>query len=127
LTELSRKNNELIFKNAKRLLTIGNGVSLADYPYMSLDPQPDTLIYNGSLTFQANYDAMHWFLNDILNKIRKEIPSVILKITGKVNGVNLSLLPQNFNVKLTGYLEDIRPEIANSWICIVFPVGVVRE
>ena len=28
-------------------------------------PRPDSLVYNGSLTYSANYDAMRWFLAEV--------------------------------------------------------------
>ena len=37
-------------------------------------PQPNALVYNGSLTYSANYDAMRWFLAEIYPRIKAARP-----------------------------------------------------
>ncbi len=119
LTEINLKSLTSVLSKAKRLAIIGNGV---DPIYYSLNcdlPESNTLIYNGALTFSANYDAMKWFLNDIFPLIKAEIPGVTMKVTGSLDGVNTESLPINENVILTGYVQDIRPVVSRSWACIV--------
>ena len=77
------------------------------------------MIYNGAITYNANYDAVQFFLREILPIIHREYPRVKVKITGKTTGVDLSSLPQNENVIFTGYVQDIRPVIKSSTACIV--------
>ena len=79
----------------------------------------DTLIYSGALTYHANFDAVNYFLHDIFPLIQKECPDARLYITGSLEGVPLDQLPENDAVAFTGYLDDIRPAIARSWISIV--------
>jgi glycosyltransferase involved in cell wall biosynthesis len=71
------------------------------------------------LTFSANFDAIHWFLQSIFPIVKAEIPEAILKITGRTEGVDLSLLSICDGVHFTGYLDDVRPAVAQSWICVV--------
>jgi glycosyltransferase involved in cell wall biosynthesis len=82
-------------------------------------PKPDTLIYSGALTYSANFDAMEFFLNDIFPRVKASHPEVSLRITGGCNGVDVDRLPLDNRVQLTGYLEDIRPTVAQSWGCVV--------
>jgi glycosyltransferase involved in cell wall biosynthesis len=100
---------------------IPNGVSIADHTASLDPPEADTLIYSGALTYKANFDAMDYFLREILPLIRIERPQVKLAITGKLDGVPVDRLPiaGNDGVVLTGYLADIRPTIAQSWISVV--------
>jgi glycosyltransferase involved in cell wall biosynthesis len=67
----------------------------------------------------ANYDAMGFFLGDILPLIKKERPEVVLRITGKTAGVPLEQLPNVDDVIFTGYLDDVRPSVAQSWVSVV--------
>jgi len=98
---------------------VPNGVDTEkNHPGLA-DPQPDRLVYNGALTYYANADAMQYFLTEIFPLICQAQPSVNLKITGRIDGVDLSQLPLDGNVTLTGYLDDVRPTVAGSWACIV--------
>jgi glycosyltransferase involved in cell wall biosynthesis len=119
LTEESRASLSPILTKAKNLTLIGNGVDLNHYPFKNLQPVPDTLIYNGSLTFSANYDAMVWFLNEIYPLLIRQMPTISLRITGKYDGVNLESFPLQEGVELTGYIEDIRSAVTMCSVCIV--------
>lgn len=96
-----------------------NGVDVSNYEIGEVEPQENTLIYNGAITYNANFDAVKFFLREILPIIHHEIPGVKVKITGKTTGVDLSSLPLNENVIFTGYIQDIRPVIKSSTACIV--------
>jgi glycosyltransferase involved in cell wall biosynthesis len=101
------------------LAIVPNGVDLDSYTGDFGMPKPDTLIYSGALTYSANLDAMDFFLNDIFPQLKAKRPDVILRITGRSDGVPVDRLPLGNGAELTGYLDDIRPAITQSWICVV--------
>jgi glycosyltransferase involved in cell wall biosynthesis len=103
----------------KRIWIIPNGVDIQSFQTGMGVPQPGTLIYPGSLTYQANYQAVHFFLSDIYPMIEAAIPGAQFSITGTYANVDLSSLRMGPSVHLTGYLEDIRPAIAGAWVCVV--------
>ena len=103
----------------QRLSLLPNGVDLGSYELIESQPEADTLIYQGALTYNANYDAMAFFLREILPVIQAGRPGVKVKITGKTEGVDLSGLAVTEQVIFTGYVPDIRQEIRNSAVCIV--------
>lgn len=102
-----------------RVEVIPNGVDVHYYAAGSIAPAPYTLVFNGALTYSANHDATRYFLGEILPLIRAEVPDVALKITGSTAGVDLDGLSLDSNVVLTGYMDDIRPVVAASWVCVV--------
>jgi glycosyltransferase involved in cell wall biosynthesis len=102
-----------------RLMVVPNAVDLLLYHGDFGRPAPDTLIFPGALTFDANYDAMAYFLGEIYPRVKAHRPQTVLRITGKTDGVDLSALPAGDGVIFTGYLDDIRPTVAQSWACVV--------
>ncbi len=102
-----------------RLLVIPNGVDLEVHSGDFGAPRPDTLIYPGALTYSANFDAVKFFLQDIFPLIRAQRPAVSLRITGSYDGVPVQELPIGHGAELTGYLDDIRPAVAQSWGCVI--------
>ncbi len=101
------------------LEVIPNGVDCQHNIAGLAQPVPNSLVFNGSLTYYANYDAMRYFLTDIFPRIRQKVPGVSLTITGSTSGVNLGGLPLDGNVNLSGYVDDVRPLVASAWVCVV--------
>lgn len=93
-----------------------NCVDLSAYENIPHHPHPGRLIFTGSFRFFANYDAMYWFLSDIYPFIRASVPQATVTITGDPAGRDL---PHAANVTLTGFVDDIRPWIAESAVSIV--------
>ncbi len=102
-----------------RVVVIPNGVDTTINAPEWGDPVADTLIYSGALTYGANFDAVDFFLRDIFPLILEKRPNVKLSVTGKLDGVPIEKLPKNDNVNFTGFLDDIRPAVAQSWVNVV--------
>jgi glycosyltransferase involved in cell wall biosynthesis len=98
----------------KPLAVIPNAVDL-DYYRPTYQPHPNTLVFNGSLTYTANLEAMQFFAREIWPRIRAEIPEATLRITGQVSHRD----PWAEGIILTGYLEDVRPAVGQAWGCVV--------
>ncbi len=96
-----------------------NGVDIERNRPDLAPPAPNTLVFNGALSYYANMEAVQFFLTDIFPQIQAEQPGVNLKITGRTEGLDLTSLPLNGQVTLTGFLDDIRPTVAQSWACVV--------
>ncbi len=98
---------------------VPNGVDCRrNHPGLA-QPQPNLLIYNGALTYSANYDAMQYFLAEIYPLVQAQVEDVSLTITGSTSGVALSDLGVDESVRLSGHVHDIRPLVAGAWACVV--------
>lgn len=101
-----------------KVATIANGVDCShNHPGLAT-PQPESLVYNGSLTYSANYDAMRWFLAEVYPRIKVKRPRVTLIITGSTRGVDIAGLALDDTVRLTGFVEDVRLPVASATVCI---------
>jgi glycosyltransferase involved in cell wall biosynthesis len=102
-----------------RITVIPNGVDCAhDRPGLA-QPQPLRLVYNGALTYRANYDAMQWFLAQVYPHIKAPVPGVSLTITGSTRGVDLAGLALDDTVRLTGFVDDVRLPVAEASVCVI--------
>lgn len=108
----------LIGNRANRVQTCPNGVD-CEHNRPGLAPvQPDLLVYNGALTYSANYDAMRYFLAEIFPLIQAQRPQVNLTISGSTERVDLSHLKINNSVRFSGFVEDVRQIVAPAVVCI---------
>jgi glycosyltransferase involved in cell wall biosynthesis len=98
---------------------VPNGVDVNHYAGDYGAPQPDTLVYSGALTYDANFDAVDFFARDVLPIVQTQHPNVQLRVTGKADSTLIKRLPSNKGLTFTGYVADIRPTIAQSWASVV--------
>jgi sugar transferase (PEP-CTERM/EpsH1 system associated) len=119
VSQQERANVLSIAPNCRRVVVVPNGVDLSQYKGHFGAPEPGTLVFPGALTYGANFDAMAFFLRQVFPLVKARRPEVTLRITGKTNGVPVDRLPLDESVILTGYLNDVRPTVAQSWACVV--------
>ncbi len=119
VSDLEKRNLRQVAPDYEPVHTIANGVDTDALRPEVAEPEPDTLIYNGALTYSANMDAMRHFLDSIWPHIRAAEPGASLSITGRTDGVPLRDLALDAQVHITGYLDDIRPAVARAWACVV--------
>ncbi|MFL7892994.1 MAG: glycosyltransferase [Anaerolineales bacterium] len=116
VSETEKKYLANLVPNYQSIEVIPNGVNLASYENVQEQPQPGSMIFSGALTFAPNYHAMKWFTEQVFPLVLKANPEAQLTITGDHAGLGLA---NDRNVIFAGYVDDIRPLIASSWISLV--------
>ncbi len=122
VTMVSRQDaqvtTELVRGEKPRIALVPNGVDCAHNRPSLAQPRASALVFNGSLTYSANYDAMRWFLAEVYPTIRAQVPGVTLTITGSTQGVDLTGLALDDSVTLTGFVEDVRIPVVGASVAI---------
>lgn len=117
-TVVSKKERELLTKiapDSTPIMVLPNFIATSRYRDVARQPKPKTLIFTGSFSYFANYDAAMWFLEQVWRIIIAQDPDYELIITGDKAG---KPFPALHNVHHIGFVDDIRPCIANAWISI---------
>lgn len=102
------------------VVVVPNGADVAAAAQVVAEPEPDTLVYPGALSYDANYDAVQHFVEHIFPLIRQARPGVRFRITGNSEPAQRAALDRA-GVEWTGWLPDVRPVIAGTW-CEVVPL-----
>jgi len=113
-TVTSNEERNLLIETGIRehnITFVPNFIELKDYQDITGGEKNKTIIYTGSFRFQANYEAMCWFLKEIFPAILDVVPDIQLIITGDHLGLPL---PTTQNVTLAGFVDDIHPLIAQA-------------
>ena len=118
-SEIEQQHIKEILPDYSKISVIPNGVDIEYHHPGLVEAIPYTLVYNGSLTYSANFDAVEFFLARIMPNIIEQFPQTRLYVTGSTQGVNISGLQSRDHLELTGYLNDIRPTVASAWACVV--------
>ena len=111
---------ERLHVKAARVTVIPNGMDTETLrPDCTQAPEPNTLIYAGSVTYHPNHDAVRYFVQDILPLVHDQHPQVKLSVTGGTGDMEVCDLAATSNVNFTGYVPAIAPLIQSSWASVV--------
>lgn len=112
----------------RRLEDIAPGICAAAIPtgvdtdYFTPEPtaeRPAHLVFSGSMDWHPNEDAVLYFIDAILPRIRAEVPDISLTVVGRNPTVRLREVADRVGVLLTGTVDDVRPSIAEGSVYVV--------
>lgn len=108
------------FLEPAKLTVIPTGVDVEYFWPLEVDETPNSLVFTGSMDWLPNEDGILYFADAILPLIRKECPEISLEVVGRSPSRKLQALAEaDKSIRLTGWVEDIRPFLARGSICIV--------
>jgi glycosyltransferase involved in cell wall biosynthesis len=71
------------------------------------------------MNYRPNSDGVLWFHRTILPLIRQQVPEVRLYVVGWDPPPQITALNADPHVTVTGFVEDVRPYLANSAVVLV--------
>ena len=121
---------ELAPETAARVHAVENGVDLDRFsPAASYDPPFDTagphLVFTGNMDYWPNADAVTWFAQDVLPRIRASRPDTCFHVVGANPGPEVQRLATLPGVHVTGRVPDVRPYVAHADVCVA-PLRIAR-
>ncbi|MGD9825114.1 TIGR03087 family PEP-CTERM/XrtA system glycosyltransferase [Desulfobacter sp.] len=114
-------------KQAQKLTAVPNGV---DHDYFSPDarfePVPlrekegqKVLVFTGAMDYYANVEGVSWFCRKVFPRIRSEHPDLLFYIVGSNPGPEVKALGDRQGVRVTGFVDDIRPYYRGADVCVI--------
>lgn len=119
VSELDRSRLRALVPEFGRIAVVPNAVDVPMYAGDFGEPVANRLVYAGSLAYAANFDAVEYFARDIFPMIRRTIPELLLRVTGTHSGLALPSCMRQPGIELTGFVDDVRPIVAQSWLSVV--------
>lgn len=115
---------------AAHITHLNNGV---DTEYFSPDqayPNPyaagdHVLVFTGAMDYWANVDAVTWFANEVMPRVRERVPAAKFYIVGSRPTDTVYRLGALPGVHVTGAVRDIRPYLAHA-AAAVAPLRIAR-
>ena len=102
-----------------RAVSIPTGV---DTDYFRPGGRPERvnrLAFSGSMDWHPNEDAVIHFADEILPRIRAEIPDATLTVVGRNPSQRLRDVAARARIDVTGTVEDVRPSISEASVYVV--------
>ena len=108
------------FLNAEKLTVIPTGVDIEYFQPLAGEETANSLVFTGSMDWLPNEDAIFYFADAILPLIRVHSPEVFLDVVGRNPSRKLQALAETEkSIRLTGWVDDIRPFVGRGSVCIV--------
>ena len=93
--------------------------NLLHSPELNFDETEKSLLYIGTLSWEANIDGLLWFLKDIWKLITQQHPDIKLYIVGKNSDARLREIAEiDSRIILTGFIDDVEPYFKKSRVFI---------
>ena len=91
-----------------------------DYFSACLDEEEtNDLVFVGNFSHRPNVDAVIYFCHEIMPLLKRDFPKVTMVVVGRNPSREIMDLQRDPNVRIAGYVKDIRPYIAKSRIFIM--------
>jgi len=101
------------------VFVVPNGVDLDYFSPRPEIPKSKNLAFIGSMDYPANIDAVRWFTDQILPEIKNHAADLHFFIIGKNPPPDIQALNDDPQVTVTGFVEDVRPYLAESQVFVV--------
>ena len=108
------------FLDPQKLTVIQTGVDLDFFEPQGETEIPHSLVFTGSMDWLPNEDGIVYFANEIFPLILAKVPDATLCVVGrKPSRLLQDLAARVPNIELTGWVEDVRPYVAQRAVFIV--------
>jgi polysaccharide biosynthesis protein PslH len=108
------------FLDPEKITVIPTGVDVDYFQPIPAEETPNSLVFTGSMDWLPNEDAILYFVEAVLPLIKQQCPTVTLEVVGRRPSRKLhALAEREKSMRLTGWVEDIRPFVARGSLCIV--------
>lgn len=92
------------------------------------DPYPkdcQPLVFCGAMDYWPNVDAVVWYVEEVLPRVREQVPEVLFCIVGMNPTEQVRKLAEQPNVRVTGSVPDVRPYVRHAHAAVL-PLRIAR-
>jgi len=98
---------------------IPNGVDLSMFPYRSVDPGGQRLVFVGAMDSDHNVDGARFFVTEVLPQLRRTYPNLTLDIVGARPNAAAQSLKRYPGVTVTGRVPSVVDYLHQAVACVV--------
>jgi glycosyltransferase involved in cell wall biosynthesis len=108
------------YTNPEKITVVPTGVDIDYFHPMQRPEKATSMVFNGSMDWLPNEDAILYLSESILPKIRVQEPGAAVWVVGRSPSQKLrDVGAKKVGIHVTGTVEDVRPYIAESQVYIV--------
>lgn len=109
----------------RNVVTVPNGTDVDYFTPGPSDLPEHELVFTGAMDYRANIDAIVWFAEQVLPRVRAERAGTRLFVVGSNPSGEVEALAREHDVTVTGRVPDVRPYLRAARIAVA-PLRVAR-
>jgi glycosyltransferase involved in cell wall biosynthesis len=102
-----------------RTASVATGVDTSYFVQNGYRQRPSTMVFCGSMDWHPNEDAVLYFTDAILPRIRAEMPDATLTVVGRNPSDRLREVASRSGIVVTGTVDDVRPAVGEAAVYVV--------
>jgi glycosyltransferase involved in cell wall biosynthesis len=102
-----------------RTASVSTGVDTSYFVPNGFRQRSSTMVFCGSMDWHPNEDAVVYFAEAILPRIRAEVPDATLTVVGRNPSDRLREIASRSGIVVTGTVEDVRPPVGEAAVYVV--------
>jgi len=102
-----------------RVQAVPTGVDIDYFAPDGIAEIPGRLVFTGSMDWYPNEDGIAHFIEDVLPRVRRQIPAASLTVVGRNPSARLRAAAAVADVEITGLVDDVRPHMADAAVYVV--------
>jgi glycosyltransferase involved in cell wall biosynthesis len=99
-------------------VVVPNGVDLSAFTTTPV-PEHEHLLFTGTLSYLPNVDGLEWFCSQVLPRVRKQLPGLVMDVVGRDPVPRVRALADVPGVHLHVNVPQVQPFIQNARACVV--------
>ncbi len=116
---ITSRDREAVLGADDKSVIIPNGMDLSYWTRRSNNPQQNTLIFTGVMSYKPNEDAAIYLIDEILPHLRESISNFEVYIVGRdPSAALLERMHGNSEVRITGFVEDMRDYLERAMVFV---------
>jgi glycosyltransferase involved in cell wall biosynthesis len=112
------------------MVTLPNGVDLDYFHQVESSPEPETVLFTGKMSYHANEAAALQLAQRVMPLVWARCPEAKLVIAGKDPSEVVRQLGKDPRVRVTGFVDDLRPFFWSATVVVaplVYGVGIQNK
>jgi glycosyltransferase involved in cell wall biosynthesis len=118
VSEEDRRRLETLAPGSRCVAT-PTGVDVEYFKPSARPEVPHRLVFTGSMDWYPNEDAILFFTEAILPRIRSQIPDVSVTVVGRNPTARLRAVAGHAGIAVTGTVDDVRPYVEDAALYVV--------
>jgi sugar transferase (PEP-CTERM/EpsH1 system associated) len=102
-----------------RVRAVPTGVDVDYFAPDGVAEIPGRLVFTGSMDWYPNEDGIAHFIENVLPRVRRQMPAASLTVVGRNPSARLRAAAAAAGVEVTGLVDDVRPHMANAAVYVV--------
>jgi polysaccharide biosynthesis protein PslH len=98
---------------------VPNGVDVDRFHPVAPSPGAPGAVFVGKLDYRPNLDAVVWFCDEVLDRVRSEIPGFTFTIVGAASSAAARRLGNRAGVLLAGRVPEVGPHLERASVVVV--------